>query len=62
MTKVVTMYNNTWQVGHKSPELEQSVNVIFKGLVGNARNGGVGLGTTKLLLGNRLSSNSLSKK
>jgi hypothetical protein len=52
----------TWQVGHKSPELEQSVNVIFEGLVGNAGNGGVGLGAAKLLLGNRLSSNSLSKK
>ena len=49
----------TWQILHQRPELQQSVNVIFKGPVGNSRYCRVRLGASQFLLSDSLPGHSL---
>ena len=44
----------TWQESHEGPELQQRLDVVVEGTVGDAGRGGVGLGAAQLLLGHLL--------
>ena len=55
----ISLFLLTWQILHQRPELQQSVNVIFKGPVGNSRYCRVRLGASQLLLSDSLAGHSL---